>query len=185
MKQFIKPIVMAGITGALLAGTSSVMAQQRGNFDPQQAQQRMMEMYQERLALSGDEWKAVQPLIEAVIAKQRDAGSGRGGFGAFGGGGGGGRGRGNGDGGGRQGGGGGAGGGGGGGFGGRGTPSPEVEALQKAVESGTPAEVKAKLEAYRDNRKKKEAELQTARENLRKVLSPKQEAQLVLMGMLN
>ena len=183
MKQFIKPILIAGIAGVFLAGTPRVMAQQRGNFDPAQAQQRMMELYQERLALSGDEWKAVQPLLETVIAKQREASSGRGGFGAFGGGGGGrGRGQGGADGGGRQGGG---GGGAGGGGGGRGTPSPESEALQKAVDSGTPAEVKAKLEAYRDNRKKKDAELQEAREKLRSVLTPKQEAQLVLMGTLN
>ena len=158
------------------------MAQgQRGNFDPEQMRQRMMEMYQERLALSGDEWKAVQPLLETVITKQREAGAGRGGVGLFGGGGrqGGGGGAGGG-GGGRQGGGGGAG---GGGFGG--TPSPEAEALQKALETGTPAEVKTKLEAYRDARKKKDADLQEAREKLRKVLTPKQEAQLVLMGTLN
>jgi hypothetical protein len=117
--------------------------------------------------MTAEEFKAVQPLIEGVLAKQREILGGRGGFG-FGGG---------------RGGGGGGGGGGGRGFGG--TPAPEVEALQKAVESGTPAEVKAKLEAYREARKQKEGELQEAREKLRKVLTPKQEAQMVLAGMLN
>lgn len=177
MKRLIKPIVLAGITGALLVGTTNVTAQQRGNFDPAQIQQQMMERYQEVLGMTAEEFKAVQPLVESVMTKQREAGVGRGGFGLFGRGGGGQRG--------------GGGGGGGGGFGGQGrggfgaTPSPEQEALQKAVESGTPSEIKAKLEAYRDARKKKETELQEAREKLRKVLTAKQEAQLVLMGTLN
>lgn len=166
MKRFVKSIVLAGVASAMLGGATSVMAQ-RGNFDPAQFQQQMMERYQVQLGMTAEEFKAVQPLIEGVLAKQREILGGRGGFG-FGGG---------------RGGGGGGGGGGGRGFGG--TPAPEVEALQKAVESGTPAEVKAKLEAYREARKQKEGELQEAREKLRKVLTPKQEAQMVLAGMLN
>jgi len=183
MKRLAKPFMLAGITAALLAGSTNLMAQGqgggqgRGNFDREEARQRMNEMYQERLGMSADEWKAVQPLFEAVQTKQLEAIAGAfGGFGGFGRGGGGGRG-------GDQGGGAGGGGGRGRGFGG--TPSPEAEALQKAVDSGDAAEIKAKLESYRASRKKKEAELQTARDNLRKVLTAKQEAQLVLMGTLN
>lgn len=198
MKRLNKTIVLAGIASALLLGATNLMAQgqggrQRGGGqgggDPAQFQQQMMERYQEQLAMSADEFKVVQPLIENVMTKQREAGAGRGGFGGFGRGGGGGR----------QGGGGAAaqggapaqgggdpaqgGGRGRGGFGG--APSPEQEALQKAIESGTPAEIKSRLDAYRDARKKKEAELQEAREKLRKVLTAKQEAQLVMGGMLN
>ena len=203
MKRLNKTIVLAGIASALLLGATNVMAQgqggrQRGGGqgggDPAQFQQQMMERYQEQLAMSADEFKVVQPLIENVMTKQREAGAGRGGFGGFGRGGG----QGGPGGGGRPGGGGAAAQGGGaaggadpaqgggrgrGGFGG--APSPEQEALQKAIESGTPAEIKSRLDAYRDARKKKEAELQEAREKLRKVLTAKQEAQLVMGGLLN
>lgn len=176
MKRFVRSLVLAGIASGMLGGATHVMAQRQGggNFDPAQFQQMMMERYQEQLGMTAEDFKAVQPLIESVMAKQREVPGGRG-FGFFG--------RGGGRGGGGAGGGGGGGGGRAGGFGG--TPSPEVEALQKAVESGTPSEIKAKLEAYRDARKKKESELQEAREKLRKVLTPKQEAQMVLAGMLN
>ncbi|MBI2949945.1 MAG: hypothetical protein HYY23_20115 [Verrucomicrobia bacterium] len=175
MKRFVKSIVLAGVASAMLGGATSVMAQQRGNFDPEQFRQQMMERYQEQLGMTAEEFKAVQPLIESVQTKQRDAtafGRGGGAFGFS-------------RGGGRGGGGAGGGQGRGGGFGFGGPPPAEVEALQKAVESGTPAEVKAKLEAYREARKKKETELQEAREKLRKVLTPKQEAQLVLASLLN
>ncbi len=179
MKNMNKAILLASVAGTLLFGTTSAMAQRQGgggggNFDPEQMRQRMAEMYQERLGVSADELKVIQPLIEDVQTKQRAVGGG--GFGAMFG-----RGRG-------QGGGGGGGGdqaAGGGRRGGFGTPSPEAEALQKAVESGTPAEIKAKLEAYRDARKKNTATLQEAREKLRKVVTPKQEAALVMMNVLD
>ncbi|MBM3837077.1 MAG: hypothetical protein FJ398_03790 [Verrucomicrobia bacterium] len=165
MKRFVKSLVLAGVASAMLGGATSVMAQ-RGGFDPEEMRQRIMERYQEQLGMTAEEFKAVQPLIEGVQTKQREtAAFNRGGF-AFGRGGG-------------------RGGGGGGGFGFGGPPPAEVEALQKAVESGTPAEVKAKLEAYREARKKKESEYTEAREKLRKVVTPKQEAQLVLAGLLN
>jgi hypothetical protein len=185
MKKIFKSIALASVAGTLFLGTTDVMAQgqkQRGggqgNFDPAQFQQQQMERLQQTLGMSADEFKAVQPLIEAVQAKQREVPSGRGGGGGFGGRAG--RGQGQGQGADATP---GAGGGRGRGFGG--TPSPELEALQKAVESGTPAEIKAKLEAFRAVRKQKEGELQEAREKLRKVLSQKQEAALVLSGTLN
>lgn len=175
MKSINKAILLASVAGTLFFGTTSAMAQRQGggNFDPEQMRQRMAEMMQERLGMSADEWKAVAPLVEDIQTKQRGAGGGFGGM--FG------RGRG------------GAGGGGGGGDqaagggrrGGFGTPSPEAEALQKALESGTPAEIKAKLEAYREARKKNAAALQEAREKLRKVVTARQEANLVMMNILD
>ena len=102
-----------------------------------------------------------------------------GGFGGFGRGGFGGR-RGGGDNGGDQ----GAqrGGGGGGMFG---TPSPEREALQKAIDSKAPkAEIKAALAKYLESRKVKQATLEKAQDDLRKVLTSRQEAIAVLNGYL-
>ena len=66
-----------------------------------------------------------------------------------------------------------------------GTPNPEVESLQKAIEAKAPAdELKAKLAKVRDARKQKEANLAKAQDELRKVLSVRQEASAVLMGLL-
>ncbi len=187
MKRLVKSAVLGGIAAVLLGGATQAFAQQdrpnRGNFDPEQMRQRQMEMYKERLEVKDDaEWKVVQERIEKVTAARREVGAG-GGFGmGFGG---------------RRGGGGGAGGGGdnagdggnrraggGGGFRG-GEPSPEAEALQKAVDSKASAdEIKQKLAKLRDARKEKEAKLEKAQEDLRKVLSVRQEASAVLVGLL-
>ena len=63
----------------------------------------------------------------------------------------------------------------------------EAEALRKALESeeSSSDDIKAKLTAFRDAQKKKEEALQKAREELRKVLTIKQEARLVLDGVLD
>jgi len=72
--------------------------------------------------------------------------------------------------------------------GGRGGPeaesNTEVAELRAALDSeDTPAEeIAAKLKAYRDARKKKEEALAKARDELRKVLTVRQEASLVLRG---
>jgi len=142
-----------------------------GNFDPEQAKQRIMERYREQLGVKDDtEWKLVQSRIEKVSDARREIGMRGMGFGM----------------GGRGGGPGGAGGGGGGGrrgFGGE--PSAEAEALQKAVESNASSdEIKAKLAAYRTSNKDKEAKLEKAQDELRKVLTVKQEASAVLLGLL-
>ena len=69
-------------------------------------------------------------------------------------------------------------------------PSPETpsefDALRKALDSEKPdpADVKAKLQAFRDSRKKNEEEQKKAQEELRKVLNVNQEARLVMMGYL-
>src|SRR2546425_7699229 len=68
-----------------------------------------------------------------------------------------------------------------GGFGGE--PSPEAEALQKAIEAKASAdEIKSKLAKFREARKDKEAKLAKAQDDLRKVLSVRQEASAVLAG---
>jgi hypothetical protein len=135
-----------------------------GNFDPAQFQQRMLDNVKEQLGYTNDtEWAAVEPLVQKVLdARITQA---RGGFG----------------GGGRRG-----GGGGGGGFGGNQTPDPDREALQQAIENNAPAaQVKTLLDKYRASVKTKQAKLEAAQADLKKVLSQKQEAAAVLAGLLN
>jgi hypothetical protein len=186
MKNLRQALVLGGMAMVLTLGTGRLAAQQdrqgRGNFDPEQFRQRMMERYREQLEIkSDDEWKVIEPRVTKVMEARRDAGPGGRGFGNFtrGGGGGGGGNENGGDRGAR----GGRGGGGPGGFGG--TPSPEAEALQKAIEAKASAdEIKTKLAKYRESRKEKEAALTKAQDDLRKVLSVRQEASAVLMGLL-
>jgi hypothetical protein len=181
-------LAVCGITAALFLGAGNVLAQNdnggnggngggggrpgRGNFDPAQMQQRMMERFQTELGLTNEtDWSAVQPLVQKVMDAQRDARGGqiRGMFG---------RNRG-----GNNGGQAGAQQGGRGGFGG--TPSPEAEALQKAIDDNAPkAQIKDLLAKYQASQKAKQAKLITAQSDLRKVLTVKQEAQATLLGLL-
>ena len=70
-----------------------------------------------------------------------------------------------------------------GGFGGE--PSPEVADLQKAIEAKASAdEIKTKLAKVREARKANEAKLEAAQEDLKKVLSVRQEAVAVMMGLV-
>ena len=145
-----------------------------GNWDPAQMRQRMMDRMREQFAVKDDaEWKLISDRVEKVNTARREVG-GRGGMGMM---------FGRGPGGGGQG-----GPGGGGDRGGRnpfGDASPEQEALQKALESNAPAdEIKSKLEKYRAAQKVKEANLAKAQDELREVLSAKQEATAVLLGLL-
>jgi hypothetical protein len=144
-----------------------------GNFDPAQMRQRMMERYKEMLEVSNDdEWKAIEPLVTKVMEArmQQVGGMGRGLFGGT-----------------RRGGGDQGGGGGGerrGGFMGQ-QPNPAAETLEKAIEAKAgKAELKAAITKYAEARKAKQAELETAQENLRKVLTTRQEAIATLNGLL-
>lgn len=161
---------------ALLLGAGNVSAQDRGgrgNFDPEQMRARMMERYREAFEVKDDaEWKLLEGRITKVTDARREMGGGRG----FGGPGGPGGRRGGGD---------------GGDQGGDrrrsffGEPSPEAEALQKAIEAkASNDEIKAKLAKYREAQKTKQANLEKAQSELRQVLSVKQEANAVLMGLL-
>lgn len=192
----LKPVMALAAVAVLFSlGTSPLAAQNqqqnqqpgRGNFDPAQFRQRMMDRYREQLDVkSDDEWKIIEERITKVMEARREVGGGMGGFGR------GGRGPGGGPGGNNpppanadaQGGGGGARRGGPGGFG---PPeaSPEAEALQKALDGKASAdELKAKLAKLREARKVKEANLDKAQEDLRKILSVRQEAAAVLAGLL-
>ena len=176
----------------------------RGNFDPEQFRQRIFERIKETMGATDDEWAVIQPKIEKVQQLQRQTSRGgagmgmlfgRGGRGGGGGpGGGGDRGPG-GDGGGRgdRGDRGPRGGGAGGAFAAAGTfggdeNSPVALAnreLQRSIEGNASAdELKAKLAALREARTKAREELSKAQQELRELLTTKQEAALVMMGML-
>jgi hypothetical protein len=173
---------MAAVSAALLIGTTGVMAQAPGgggrrNFNPAQFRQRMMDRYRQALEITkDDEWSAIEPLIQKVMDARRDASAGRGGRFMF-----------------RRG-------------GRRGNapqgtannnnqgrrrrfgppPSPEAEALQQALDAkASPDELKAKLESLRQARKAKQEDLVNAQDALRKVLTARQEAEAVLIGLLN
>ena len=171
-----------GVAAALCLGTGSLLAQNdnggggqggfgRGNFDPAQLQQRIMGGVRDQLGFTNDaDWNAVQPLVQKVMDARRDLGTGAGFGRMF-------RNRGGGadnaNGGGRR----------GGFFGGQ--PSPEAEALQKAIDDNQPtAQIKAALAKYEASQKVKQAKLTEAQEQLRQVLSVKQEAQATLLGLL-
>ena len=177
-----RTLAILGVAAAMCLGTGSLLAQNdnggggqggfgRGNFDPAQLQQRMMDGVRDQLGFTNDaDWNAVQPLVQKVVDARRDLGTGAG-FGRMfrnrGGGGD------NANGGGRR----------GGFFGGQ--PSPEAEALQKAIDDNQPtAQIKSALAKYEASQKAKQAKLTEAQEQLRQVLSVKQEAQATLLGLL-
>jgi len=142
----------------------------RRNFDPAQMQQRMMDNVRDQLGFTNDtDWSAVQPLVQKVLDARRDIGGNnimrlfRGNRGGQGG-------QGN-----RQ--------RGGGMFGA--TPSPEEEALQKGIDDNVPAgQIKELLTRYQAAQKIKQANLTSAQDALRAVLTTKQEAQATLLGLL-
>jgi hypothetical protein len=69
--------------------------------------------------------------------------------------------------------------------GGFGTPSAEMDDLQKAIDAKAPAdEIKAKLAKLRESNAAKEAKLTEAQEELKKLLTARQEAVAVLGGLL-
>jgi hypothetical protein len=163
-------LVLAAVAAMISLSTGTASAQ-----DSERAEQRRQEQmtrYREMMDVKSDaDWKEkIEPLVAKVQTAQRAATSMRG-FGGFGGGRGG------------------AGGGGQGGQGGNRNPfgqtNPEFEALQKAITDKAPAdEIKAKLAKYREVRKEKEAALEKAQDELRKALTPKQEAGAVVAGLL-
>jgi hypothetical protein len=187
MNRLRKVLAVAGCAAALGLGANNVAAQGRGNFDPAQMRQRMMDRAKEALEVTDDaEWKVLEAAIGKVMDAQQDLRSAGGGmFGRGGprrnnnnnadatanangagdqaaqGGQNGGRRR------------------------GGGPPSPEVEALQKAIDDkASPDDIKSKLAKVRETAKAKEAKLAAAQADLQKLLSARQEASAVLMGLL-
>ena len=124
-----------------------------------------MARMREQLEVTDDaEWKLISDRVAAVTALRT---AGGGGFGGRGGGFGGGQ-------------------GGGGGRGGRGfAASPEQDALTQAITDKLPdAEIKSRLERLREARKENAEKLAKAQEDLRAVLSVRQEAVAVMAGLL-
>jgi hypothetical protein len=147
----------------------------RGNFDPAQAQEAMLTRIREQFAVTDDaEWALISERLTKVSEARRATGGGLGGAVAM---------IGRGPGGGGNGGGGG--GGNAGGRAGRGGGSPETESLRAAVTDKLPdAEIKSRLTRLREVRKESEAKLTKAQEDLRAVLTVRQEAIAVMYGLL-
>ena len=136
----------------------------RGNFDPAQMRERYLTSIKERLGASDDEWKVLSPKLDKIMTAQRDA---RGGSN----------------------------------FGGRTrggqpgaadaaptTPVAKASAdLRTAVDNkDTSAEdITKKLTALREAREKSKADVLALQKDLKDVLTPRQEAVLVTMGMLD
>lgn len=177
MKKLNRWLGVATLAAAMLSGGNLLaQGQGRGNFDPAQFRERMMERVREQLEVKEDtDWKALEPLVQKVMdaRMQSMSGMGRGMFG-------GGR-RGGGDnnnadnnGGDRQ---------------RRGPfgqePMPEAEALQKAIDAkASNAELKTAMAKYVEARKTKQAGLEKAQADLRAVLSVRQEAIATNLGLL-
>ena len=178
-------LILSTATGSLLAQNEAPAAQAgapgapggrqgRGNWDPEQMRQRMMERVREQLAVKDDsEWSVIESRIKKISDSRFGVGRGMGGPGGPGGPGGQAGQAGQGGQGGRQ------------GRGGFGQANPDAEVLQTALDSGASADdIKVKLTAYRAAAKVKEGQLEKAQDELRQLLSVKQEARAVLLGLL-
>ena len=160
----------AAAEGVVAAEAAVGEAAAVGRFDPAQMRQRMMQRLQQDLGASDDEFAVLEPKIDAVMQLRRDAGGGfnprmfmrRGG------------------------------GGGGGDAGGASTQpqSPAQQAvsdLQSTLDdaSATPDQIKSKLDTLRQARAQAKADLSKSEDDLRSLLTQRQEAQLVLYGILD
>ncbi len=149
-----------------------------GQFDPAQMRQRMMDNMKQQLGADDAAWKVLEPRLAKVMDLNRQTqASGRGMFGMMGP-------RGN------------RGGNDAGGQGNRRGPQQDpatMTPVEKASEqlrttldnqSASPDEIKKNLTALREAREKAKQELATAQAELKKILTVRQEAQLVMMGQL-
>ncbi len=167
MKRSIKSAMLASAAALLVTGSVNLSAQPAGggggfrNMDPAQMQAQMMERMKENLEITNDDdWKAISPLVEKVMTAQRESMMGR--FRGFG----------------RR------GGGGPGGMGGQ-ELTGAMGDLPKAIDGkASNNELKQVLARVAAERKQPEAALTQAQENLRKVLSVRQEALAVFNGMI-
>ena len=132
-----------------------------GNFDPNVMRQRMADQMKTALGCTDEEWTALAPKIEEVQTLQqatRGGGFGRGGRGGPG--------------------------------GAAQTPTTDVGKAQAALRTvldnkdAKPEEIKAALQGLRDARTKAKATLEAAQKKLKEILTVRQEAALVEMGML-
>jgi len=162
------------------AGPAVAQVQDNGGPpDPAQMRQRMTDRMKEMLGVNDDEWKALQPKVEKIQQLRRDA-SPRGMMMFFGPGGPGGP---------------GAPGGPGGpppGFAPDNNGQPPSVVQQKMADlretlnnkDAKPEEIKSRLAALRDARAQAKADLTKAQDELRDLLTARQESVMVMMGML-
>jgi hypothetical protein len=139
---------------------------QRGNYDPAQARERMLNGIKERLGATDEEWKVLQPKVEKVMTAQRDSRGDRGRSGRGG------------DRGGSS------------NAQGQGEQSPVAKAsadLRAALDdkSTSAEEITKRLTALREAREKSRADRVAAQKELKDVLSARQEAVLVTSGLLD
>ncbi len=150
-----KKAVLAGMAAALFAQEEEGGGRRRR--DPAQMRQRMMERMKESLGATDEEWAVISPRLEKVMTSRTAAMARR--------------------------------------VGRRGAGEEvELTPVQQAAQelqtvlddqASTAEQVVAKLTAYREAREKARQELAVAEEELREVLSAKQEARMVLTGMLD
>ena len=198
-------VAIASIMGLVLAGQSLSQPAQQGQragaqgpggpmqggppqgpggpqFDPAQMRQMMEQRMQEMLGATAEEWKVLGPRVMKVQELARQSAGGGPGmmFGPMG----------------RR-------GAGGPGMGGPGSDRPggrgmgmnreltEVEKIQEELQTllentaATPEQIKQQVTKLRAAREKAKQELAKAQQDLRQVLTVRQEAQLILMGMLD
>ena len=181
MKKLALLAAAALALGGLTSTSTAQEQRQKGGWNPEEMRARMAERMRELLDVkSEDEWKLIYARIEKVTEAQREARalngdmrllfsrSGDQGGGDTPGGDQGGRTR---------------GGTGGSPFGG--TPNPEAEAFSKAVTNKAPTdELKQRMAKMREARKAAEAKYDKAADDLRQVLTVRQEATLVAVGLL-
>ena len=174
MNTLIKSLSLLVVTAVFAGVTVDISAQERdrnrdrgnrdrgerGQWDRSQIMERIMDRYRENLGFSVAEWKVVQPKVQAVMDNRISGASGM--MSMFGGSR---RGR-------------------GGDSSSEKTPTSELRDLLEK-EDASKGDIKAKLAAYRADRKAREAKLKKAQEDLRQFLTIKQEAQAVLAGLLN
>jgi len=174
-------LVVAGLLAAVLIGqglSQEAQPQQpagraaprgRRRWNPEQVRQRMLERVKETIGATEEEWKELQPRVEKVqtLSLQTRGLMGRGmRFGR----------------------------------GGRrpqpaaGAEAPKPTELEEATRElrqllenpdAADADIKARLAALRDARKKAQEELAKAQKELREIATARQEAHLVLMGLLD
>lgn len=133
-----------------------------GNFDPAAMRERMASFMKDRMGANDDEWKVIEPKLTKVMDARRDA-QGGGGFGMF-----------------------------------RGNRGSEDTSNQTPAQSASKAlrdtldnkdasadDIAAKLKAFRDARDKAKTDLAAAQKDLKEVLTQRQEAVLVMFGMLD
>jgi hypothetical protein len=179
-------LAAVGMAAALAMAAGSARAQAGGgpgggpgggfNFDPSAIRERMEQQFQQQIEASDEEWRVIEPRFIKVLVLQMDTGTGI--MGALRGAG---RGR-------------------GGGAGGAtintfinqifgitepSTVSRRLDELQQAIDNNASADLlKDKLEALRMARQKAKVDLAKAQDDLIQVLSLRQEALLVQMGLL-